>query len=64
MLLVVCCDQGCLCFEGFIYLFCVLYLLKFAVMLGVHKVLKQVYPDLVTIIVPRYPQHGKDIAQV
>ncbi|XP_052304131.1 probable 3-deoxy-D-manno-octulosonic acid transferase, mitochondrial isoform X5 [Populus trichocarpa] len=33
------------------------------VMLGVHKVLKQVYPDLVTIIVPRYPQHGKDIAQ-
>ncbi|KAH8485133.1 hypothetical protein H0E87_026780 [Populus deltoides] len=34
------------------------------VMLGVHKVLKQVYPDLVTIIVPRYPQHGKDIAQV
>ncbi|KAF9665100.1 hypothetical protein SADUNF_Sadunf16G0087100 [Salix dunnii] len=33
------------------------------VMLGVHKVLKQVFPDLVTIIVPRYPQHGKDIAQ-
>ncbi|CAK7343354.1 unnamed protein product [Dovyalis caffra] len=33
------------------------------VMLGVHKVLEQVYTDLVTIIVPRYPQHGKDIAR-
>ncbi|KAJ9181466.1 hypothetical protein P3X46_009594 [Hevea brasiliensis] len=33
------------------------------VMLGVHKALIQVYPDLVTIIVPRNPQHGLEIAQ-
>ncbi|XP_057471806.1 probable 3-deoxy-D-manno-octulosonic acid transferase, mitochondrial isoform X2 [Actinidia eriantha] len=32
------------------------------VMLGVHKVLKQVHPDVVTIIVPRHPQHGQEIA--
>ncbi|RVW48195.1 putative 3-deoxy-D-manno-octulosonic acid transferase, mitochondrial [Vitis vinifera] len=28
------------------------------VMLGVHKVLMRMHPDMVTIIVPRYPQHG------
>ncbi|KAF2289797.1 hypothetical protein GH714_038666 [Hevea brasiliensis] len=33
------------------------------VMLGVHKALIQAYPDLVTIIVPRNPQHGLEIAQ-
>ncbi|WCJ34389.1 3-deoxy-D-manno-octulosonic acid transferase [Euphorbia peplus] len=33
------------------------------VMLGVHKELIQSYPDLVTIIVPRYPKHGQEIAQ-
>ncbi|XP_057983348.1 probable 3-deoxy-D-manno-octulosonic acid transferase, mitochondrial [Malania oleifera] len=32
------------------------------VMLRVHKVLMQRYPDLVIIIVPRYPQHGQEIA--
>lgn len=35
-----------------------------AVMLAVHKVLMQKNPNLVTIIVPRHPQHGKEIAQV
>lgn len=35
-----------------------------AVILGIHKVLMQEYPDLFTIIVPRRPQHGKEIAQV
>ncbi|KAL5545957.1 hypothetical protein UlMin_005644 [Ulmus minor] len=33
------------------------------VILNVHKVLMQVHPDLVTIIVPRHPQHGQEIAQ-
>nr|XP_011466803.1 PREDICTED: probable 3-deoxy-D-manno-octulosonic acid transferase, mitochondrial isoform X1 [Fragaria vesca subsp. vesca] len=33
------------------------------VILGIHKVLTQEYPDLFTIIVPRHPQHGKEIAQ-
>ncbi|XP_050229988.1 probable 3-deoxy-D-manno-octulosonic acid transferase, mitochondrial isoform X2 [Mercurialis annua] len=33
------------------------------VMLDVRKALVQAYPDIVTIIVPRYPQHGKEIAQ-
>ncbi|XP_058204110.1 probable 3-deoxy-D-manno-octulosonic acid transferase, mitochondrial isoform X1 [Rhododendron vialii] len=33
------------------------------VMLGVHKVLNQVHPDIVTIVVPRNPQHGQEIAQ-
>ncbi|XP_028077741.1 probable 3-deoxy-D-manno-octulosonic acid transferase, mitochondrial isoform X3 [Camellia sinensis] len=32
------------------------------VMLGVHKLLKLVHPDVVTIIVPRHPQHGQEIA--
>uniref|UniRef100_A0A3Q7IMV7 Pyruvate kinase n=1 Tax=Solanum lycopersicum TaxID=4081 RepID=A0A3Q7IMV7_SOLLC len=32
------------------------------VMLGVHSALKQVHPDIITIIVPRHPQHGKQIA--
>ncbi|XP_059646761.1 probable 3-deoxy-D-manno-octulosonic acid transferase, mitochondrial isoform X1 [Cornus florida] len=32
------------------------------VMLGVHKELTQLHPDLVTIIVPRHPQHGQEIA--
>ncbi|KAJ9695223.1 hypothetical protein PVL29_010622 [Vitis rotundifolia] len=32
------------------------------VMLGVHKVLMRMHPDMVTIIVPRYPQHGREIA--
>ncbi|XP_060670730.1 probable 3-deoxy-D-manno-octulosonic acid transferase, mitochondrial isoform X2 [Ziziphus jujuba] len=31
--------------------------------LGVHEVLIQVVPDLITIIAPRYPQHGQEIAQ-
>ncbi|CAL5334617.1 unnamed protein product [Camellia sinensis] len=29
---------------------------------GVHKLLKLVHPDVVTIIVPRHPQHGQEIA--
>ncbi|KAG8648627.1 probable 3-deoxy-D-manno-octulosonic acid transferase, mitochondrial [Manihot esculenta] len=33
------------------------------VMLGVHRALIQMYPDLVTIIVPRYPQDALEIAQ-
>ncbi|KAJ4705105.1 putative 3-deoxy-d-manno-octulosonic-acid transferase [Melia azedarach] len=33
------------------------------VMLGVHKALMQTNPGVVTIIVPRHPQHGKEIAQ-
>ncbi|KAK9290132.1 hypothetical protein L1049_008298 [Liquidambar formosana] len=32
------------------------------VVLGVHKVLVQMLPDMVTIIVPRYPHHGREIA--
>ncbi|KAG5556627.1 hypothetical protein RHGRI_007034 [Rhododendron griersonianum] len=34
------------------------------VMLGVHIVLNLVHPDVVTIVVPRHPQHGQEIAQV
>ncbi|KAK2987900.1 hypothetical protein RJ640_003167 [Escallonia rubra] len=34
------------------------------VMLGVHKVLQKTYPDIVSIIVPRHPQLGLDIALV
>lgn len=53
--------------------FSFLYLLKIkaevplvlsAVMLGVHRVLTEMHPDIVTIIVPRDPQHGLEIAQV
>lgn len=33
-------------------------------MLGVHKVLVEMIPSIVTIIVPRHPQHGKEIAHV
>ncbi|EEF33745.1 probable 3-deoxy-D-manno-octulosonic acid transferase, mitochondrial [Ricinus communis] len=33
------------------------------VVLEAHEALIQKYPDLVTIIVPRYGQHGQDIAQ-
>lgn len=32
------------------------------VFIEVHKILKQKHPDLVTIIVPRKPHHGQDIA--
>ncbi|KAL3536171.1 hypothetical protein ACH5RR_004632 [Cinchona calisaya] len=32
------------------------------IMLRVHKMLKEVYPDLVTIIVPRHPHQGQVIA--
>ncbi|KAI8563169.1 hypothetical protein RHMOL_Rhmol03G0091500 [Rhododendron molle] len=32
-------------------------------MLGVHIVLNQVHPDVVTIVVPHHPQHGQEIAQ-
>ncbi|XP_010243383.1 PREDICTED: probable 3-deoxy-D-manno-octulosonic acid transferase, mitochondrial isoform X1 [Nelumbo nucifera] len=32
------------------------------VMLGVHKVLMQMYPNMLTIIVPRHPQQGQQIA--
>lgn len=32
------------------------------VFIRAHKILKQEHPDLVTIIVPRKPQHGQDIA--
>ncbi|KAK3017517.1 hypothetical protein RJ639_006122, partial [Escallonia herrerae] len=32
------------------------------VMLGVHKVLQKTYPDIVSVIVPRHPQLGLDIA--
>ena len=35
-----------------------------AVMLGVHRVLMQMHPDVVTILVPRDPQHGLEIAEV
>ena len=38
--------------------------IQYAVMLGVHKVLMRMHPDMVTIIVPRYPQHGREIAMV
>ncbi|KAK4582954.1 hypothetical protein RGQ29_025929 [Quercus rubra] len=33
------------------------------IMLGVHRVLTEMHPDIVTIIVPRNPQHGLEIAQ-
>ncbi|KAL3628376.1 hypothetical protein CASFOL_027422 [Castilleja foliolosa] len=33
------------------------------VFIGAHNMLKQKHADIVTIIVPRQPQHGKDIAQ-
>ncbi|XP_037493153.1 probable 3-deoxy-D-manno-octulosonic acid transferase, mitochondrial isoform X2 [Jatropha curcas] len=33
------------------------------VILAVHKTLLQAFPDLITIIVPRYPPHGQQIAQ-
>ncbi|XP_022143949.1 probable 3-deoxy-D-manno-octulosonic acid transferase, mitochondrial isoform X2 [Momordica charantia] len=33
------------------------------VILEVHHMLLQAHPNLVTIIVPRHPQHGKEIAQ-
>ncbi|KAF9597061.1 hypothetical protein IFM89_015252 [Coptis chinensis] len=33
------------------------------VMLGVHKELMQIFPDMVTIIVPRHPQQQQHIAQ-
>ncbi|KAJ8570651.1 hypothetical protein K7X08_037623 [Anisodus acutangulus] len=32
------------------------------VMLGVHNALNQIHPDIITIIVPRHPQHGEQIA--
>ncbi|XWS66759.1 hypothetical protein CRYUN_Cryun05aG0228000 [Craigia yunnanensis] len=33
------------------------------IMLGVHNVLMQTHPDIVTIIVPRHPHHGQEIAE-
>ncbi|KAJ8899638.1 hypothetical protein K2173_018612 [Erythroxylum novogranatense] len=33
------------------------------VVLRVHKVVMQKFPDLITIVVPRYPKHGLEIAQ-
>uniref|UniRef100_A0A7N2M6W2 3-deoxy-D-manno-octulosonic-acid transferase N-terminal domain-containing protein n=1 Tax=Quercus lobata TaxID=97700 RepID=A0A7N2M6W2_QUELO len=33
------------------------------IMLGVHRVLTEMHPDIVTILVPRNPQHGLEIAQ-
>lgn len=33
------------------------------IMLGVHRVLIETHPDIVTILVPRDPQHGLEIAQ-
>ncbi|KAJ7976040.1 3-deoxy-D-manno-octulosonic-acid transferase [Quillaja saponaria] len=33
------------------------------IMLGVHRVLLQMQPDMVTVIVPRHPQHGQQIAK-
>ncbi|XP_023913349.2 probable 3-deoxy-D-manno-octulosonic acid transferase, mitochondrial isoform X2 [Quercus suber] len=33
------------------------------IMLGVHRVLTEMHPDIVTILVPRDPQHGLEIAQ-
>ncbi|KAF3613631.1 putative 3-deoxy-D-manno-octulosonic acid transferase, mitochondrial [Capsicum annuum] len=32
------------------------------VMLAVHNALKEIHPDIITIIVPRHPQHGEQIA--
>lgn len=32
------------------------------IMLRVHKVLKEIYPDMLTIIVPRHPELGQEIA--
>ncbi|XP_039068331.1 probable 3-deoxy-D-manno-octulosonic acid transferase, mitochondrial isoform X1 [Hibiscus syriacus] len=34
------------------------------IILGVHNILMQSHPDIVTIIVPRHPLHGKEIAKV
>ncbi|KAK4345763.1 hypothetical protein RND71_035939 [Anisodus tanguticus] len=34
------------------------------IMLGVHTALKEIHPDTITIIVPRHPQHGEQIALV
>lgn len=34
------------------------------IMLGIHKVLIQKNPDIVTIIAPRHPHHAREIAQV
>ncbi|PPE02876.1 hypothetical protein GOBAR_DD00083 [Gossypium barbadense] len=33
------------------------------IIMGVHNVLVQTHPDIVTIIVPRHPQHGQEIAE-
>ncbi|XP_022746888.1 probable 3-deoxy-D-manno-octulosonic acid transferase, mitochondrial [Durio zibethinus] len=33
------------------------------IMLGVHNILMQTHPDIVTIIVPRHPQLGQEIAE-
>ncbi|PNY04338.1 3-deoxy-d-manno-octulosonic-acid transferase [Trifolium pratense] len=33
------------------------------IILGVHTVLMQLQPNIVTIIVPRHPQHGREIAK-
>ncbi|XP_050243400.1 probable 3-deoxy-D-manno-octulosonic acid transferase, mitochondrial isoform X2 [Quercus robur] len=33
------------------------------IMLGAHRVLTEMHPDIVTILVPRDPQHGLEIAQ-
>lgn len=33
-------------------------------MLGIHKHLMQMHHDVVSIIVPRYPEHGREIYQV
>ncbi|MBA0809519.1 hypothetical protein Gohar_025165, partial [Gossypium harknessii] len=35
-----------------------------AVIMGVHNILVQTHPDIVTIIVPRHPQHGQEIAEM
>jgi hypothetical protein len=44
---------------------CIYFLFAFsAVILGVHTVLMQLQPNIVTIIVPRHPQHGREIAKV
>ncbi|KAE9590049.1 putative transferase [Lupinus albus] len=34
------------------------------IILGVHDALMQLQPNIMTIIVPRHPQHGRDIAKV
>lgn len=35
-----------------------------AVMLGIHRVLSRMHPEMVTILAPRDPRHGVEIAQV